>query len=458
MEKALMSGFPSKVLSSDEIKSLERQIFEQAEAGSQEAAWHTAEALRIAQHHQSEAAHALIKVVSAECLPAENAADVVSEIALSHATDPAILGQLGECLEAVRDIDDLNAPPPGHAAFDDVIARLETLAGEHAGKAEEETILRGLSTSARMMARHGDETAERCYRRLIELNQQKCSIHYNLGLFLKTRGRFAEGMAANQTAAGLADEETDSYQWNLGICATGAGEAEIALNVWKGMGQHIEMGRFGLPEGGYPQCKVKLAERPLAERSADLDDPGLEETIWIERLSPCHGIIRSVLFQDLGVDYGDVILIDGAPITYHTYGDTQYPVFPHLATLLRRNFQFFDFAGTQDEAGQLADASVDLPADALVYTHTESYQELCANCWRDPDVDHEHREALEKHVVTGRIAAPADFDPAQLLDQVDTAMAKRTTCQLYAPDLCAAAGLQDRALIEGRRYDLLTGN
>ena len=87
------------------------------------------------------------------------------------------------------------------------------------------------------------------------------------------------------------------------------------------MGQKIELGRFGLPEGRYSPCKVKLAERPLAERTADLDDPGAEETVWIERLSPCHGIIRSVLYGNLGVDYGDVILMDGAPITHHTYGE-----------------------------------------------------------------------------------------------------------------------------------------
>ncbi|MFX7640566.1 hypothetical protein ABTJ59_19895, partial [Acinetobacter baumannii] len=85
-----------------------------------------------------------------------------------------------------------------------------------------------------------------------------------------------------------------------------------------------------MPEGGYPACKVKLAERPLAERAADSDDPGQEETVWIERLSPCHGIIRSVLYGKLGVDYGDVILTDGAPITHHTYGEQQIPVFPHL--------------------------------------------------------------------------------------------------------------------------------
>ena len=149
------------------------------------------------------------------------------------------------------------------------------------------------------MARQRDGLAEQCYRLLVELDPERSSNHYNLGLFCKTRGRFREGMLANQEAARLADEPVEAYEWNLGICATGAGEAEIALDVWKRMGQKIEMGRFGLPDGGYPQCKVRLAERPLAERSAEDDDPGREETIWLQRLSPCHGIIRSVLNQDL---------------------------------------------------------------------------------------------------------------------------------------------------------------
>lgn len=453
-----MSGFPSKILSPGEIHSLEQEIFREAEAGREDAAWHTAQSLRNVQRHQPEAAQALLRAIDGHCLPADDAADVATEIAISHHEDTSLLGLLGQCLEAVRDIDDLNASPPDHAVYETVIEKLSALAERFKGLDQEETLLRGLSTSARMMARQRDETAERSYRKLIELDPQKCSNHYNLGLFLKTRGRFEEGMEANLTAVRLAEEETESYEWNLGICATGAGNGALALDVWKRMDQIIEMGRFGLPEGRYPQCKVKLAERPLAERGADLDDPGLEETIWIERLSPCHGIIRSVLFQGLGVDYGDVVLIDGAPITYHTYGDTQIPVFPHLATLVRNNYQFFDFAGTQDEAGQLADASIDLPGDTLVYSHTENYRNLCANCWRDPDVDHEHYGTLEKHVVTGRIAAPADADPAQLLDQLEAAVAKRAPCQLYAPDLSMAAGREQNASVNRRRFDLLTGN
>jgi tetratricopeptide (TPR) repeat protein len=339
-----------------------------------------------------------------------------------------------------------------------MVEKLDRSAKLHEGRPEQEQILRGLATAARMMARQRDMAAEDSLRRLTEINPRKSAHHYNLGLFYKTRGRFAEGVTANRTAASLSQEAVDSYEWNLGICATGAGNAETALDVWKRMGQKIELGRFGLPEGGYSACKVKLARRPLAERAADLDDPGEEETVWIERLSPCHGVIRSVLYRSLGVDYGDVILMDGAPITHHTYGEQQIPVFPHLATLLRRNYQFFDFAGTQETGRQLADMSDELDGDAVIYSHSESFKIMCANCWHNPDIDHADHEKMERHVVTGRIAAPPDIAPARLLDLIDKGIEKRRTCQLYAPDLCAAAGHSARERIDRRRFALLTDN
>jgi hypothetical protein len=451
-----MSSFPAEILSSERIESIEYDAIREAEAGRQEGAWQKLQPLRQAQQHQREAANSLLRIVGRPCLPIEGAADLLLEIAQSHLQDAEIVATIGECLQAACDIDDLNAAPPAHAVFHTVIERLATLAQEQMGLPGEEDILRGLATAARMPARQYDDIAESSYRRLVEINSQNDAHHYNLGLFFKTRGKFEEGMKSNQTAASLADETLDAYEWNLGICATGSGNGAVALNVWKRMAQEIEMGRFGLPEGSYPHVKVKVAQRPLAERSADLDDPGLEETIWIERLSPCHGIIRSVLYGDLGVDYGDVILIDGAPITHHTYGDQKVPVFPHLATLVRRNYKRYDFAGTQDEPRQLADADID--GDSVIYPHSEFVRHFCARCWRDPDVDHDHHEQVERRIVVGRIAAAPDVDPVKLLDQIDKALARRSGCQLYVPDLCLAAGYQARASVEKRRFDLLTGN
>ncbi|MDN5000588.1 prenyltransferase [Bradyrhizobium sp. GCM10027634] len=453
-----MLNGPSPVLSSDEIAAIVRDAVAEGQAGRQQAASQKIQPLRMAQRHQTEAAKALSWIVGERSLAREEAADVISEIADAYDHDTAILSELGLCLEAVRDIDDLNAAAPAHPIFRTMVEKLDRLAGPYEGKAEQEEILRGLATAARMMARQRDTIAEGSLRKLTEINPRKSAYHYNLGLFYKTRGRFAEGVTANRAAVGLSQEVIDSYEWNLGICATGAGNAETALDVWKRMGQKIELGRFGLPEGEYFGCKVRLAERPLAERAADLDDPGDEETVWIERLSPCHGIVRSVLYRKLGVDYGDVILMDGAPITYHTYGEQQIPVFPHLATLLRRNYRFFDFAGTQQTARQLADMSEELEGDSVIYSHSESMKIMCANCWRNPDINHADHEKMEKHVVTGRIAASPDIAPARLLDLIDQGIAKRENCQLYAPDLCAAAGQLARERTDRRRFALLTDN
>jgi tetratricopeptide (TPR) repeat protein len=441
-------------LTKDAIEKAKKHFIEEAEADRGDSAWEALQLLVRAQA-QEDVALTLVDLIDRGYLPRERSLEVLQEVHQAHRTNELLLGLLGNALERARDLDMLNAAPPESELFATVVDDLAALASKATGTDHEQALLSGLATAARMMARQRDELAESAYRRLLELEPDVAHTHYNVGLFLKTRGRFREGMEANQRAASLAKEPSEAIEWNLGICATGAREGATALQVWKRMEQKIEMGRFGLPEGTYPSCKVRLAERPLAGRTADSDDPGLEETIWIERLSPCHGIIRSVLYQRLGVDFGDVVLIDGAPITYHKYGDREVPVFPHLATLVRSNYQFFDFAGTQDGEHRIDSASADLDRDSVIYSHAEKVSFLCAGCWRDQDIDHEHGEREEKRVVHGRIAAPPNVAPDELLRQVDAAIARRTPCRIFAPDLCAAAGLADRAAFERRRFEML---
>ena len=445
-----------KALSDDRIEAIENAALDAARANDFDRAREELKPLMRAQRHQPEAARALIRVAGSYRLPVEAALEILAEVEAAHSADTELLSFVAAASEAAREIDFLNAAPPEHAMFlrvaDTLSNRLEAVRDTDA----EQDLLAGLATIARIVGRQRDAIAEHAYLRLIELEPERSSHHYNYGLFLKTRGRFAEGVATNQQAIQLAKEPAESYQWNLGICATGAGDGKTALKVWKGIGNKIEMGQFDLPDGGYPQCKVRLAQRPLAERDAATDDPGFEETIWIQRLSPCHGIVRSVLVQDLGVDYGDVVLTDGAPITYHRYGDDEVPVFPHLATIRRQGYRFYDFAGTQRNEGQLEDLSRGLSADAIIYSHTENYSEICSTCWNDPDVDHEQHDAETRSIVTGRIAAPPSIDAKQLLAELDAALAEDDDCRLYAPSLAIVAGETERASVEQRRFDMLS--
>ncbi len=433
-----------------------KQIHDEAvDASNSDESWKALAPLVKAQRSNEVAADALIDIVRKGHLTIEQSLEILDQIFDAHNDNDDIIILLGGAMEAGRDLDYLNDPPPYHPIFEKIIKRLSEMSLTISDKKKEALIVEALSCTARLMGRQYDDLAKKSYARLVELLPDTSWAHYNQGLFYKTRGQFAEGVKTNQKAIELADEISDSYQWNLGICATGSGQGEIALSVWKDIGNKVEMGRFGLPEGGYPSCKVRLAQRPLAERDCEHDDPGLEETIWVERLSPCHGIIRSVLYQNLGVDYGDVILFDGAPVTYHKYGDQQIPVFPHLATLRKNNYQFFDFAGTQENENELNDLSELLDKDAVIYSHTENYSVLCSICWRSEEIDHEHKEREKKHVVTGRIAAPADMKPEEILEKIDSALKGKPENRVFSPDLCRAAGLKDRAKIEERRFNLL---
>jgi len=453
-----MFRIPGKVVSPERIESIFDSVNAALDAEQPELAWKRLKPLRRAQAQQEDVAERLLDLVEQRRLPVERGLEMLEGIAEAHADNPMIIGQVGASTEGARDLDQLNLAAPAEPFFADLVRRIERLLDTVDEPKVEIQLLSGLATVARMTARQQDDAAERAYSRLTELSPQRSSTHYNYGLYLKTRGRFREGMQANQRAAALAAEPVEAYDWNLGICATGAGEAQTALAVWKRLGQKIAMGRYGLPEGGYPSCKVMLAERPLAERSAENDDPGLEETIWIERLSPCHGIVRSVLYQDLGVDYGDVVLMDGAPVTYHRYGDREVPVFPHLTTLVRNHYHFFDFAGTQEEAGQIDGLDRQLDGDVAVYSHSENFVTLCSSCFRDPGVDHQQHGADRHHVVTGRIAMPPDIEAGQLLEGLDALLAELGTCRLYAPALAEAAGQTERMQVDRRRYDMLTGN
>jgi hypothetical protein len=444
------------VLSSHDVDSIVEAVVACADAGDFDHAWASSTPLREGQGQQPYAAFALLHLVDRRAFDTPRCIDVVRSVFDAHARDDDMLAALGCALEAAHDLRFLNAAPPSDPVFRDVAERLRERAAAARGTDAESTLLSGLATAARLLGRAWDRDAESAYRRLIELRPKLWQSHYDLALFFKVRGRFAEGLAANQRAAALGGDD-ECVRWNLGICATGAREGAAALAVWKDLGQHVELGRFGLPEGEYPAVKVRLAAHPLAARGIDYDGPGIEETIWIERLSPCHGIVRSALFQDLGVDYGDVVLFDGAPVMHQTHGERQVPVFPHLVTLQRSGYRTWPFVGTQPRAGGIGDLSSRLPDDAVLYSHTEQLVLLCAQCSEGQSAHHAGHRQAEHHVVRGKLCAPPTVAPADLRAALDAAIAATAGVRVFVPALSQLLGDDARAEVEARRVRMIEG-
>lgn len=428
-----------------------------AQEGGPKAVLDVLDGLIAKQAGDRDAASDLVRILGEGVLPPDETARLFGAVFDAHRDDGALIAYMGGYMEEARDIDDLNAPPPDAPVFARMIARLTEIQLKNRGTEREKLVAEALAQTARLVARQHDDLAERTYRRLLELVPESSDAHYSYGLYCKTRGHFTEGVAANRRAIELHPSGgSEAARWNLGICATGAGDGQTAIEVWRAMGNKLEIADSGLPEGGYPACKVRVAQRPLAERGADNDDPGLQENIWVQRLSPCHGIVRSVMYSpEIGTDYGDTILFDGAPITYHLYGDKQIAVFPHLVTLKRGKFRFYDFAATQGEGDAVNAANDRLDANVYVYSHTTSVYHLCSNCWRDESVQHERHETEEHKVIHGRIAVHPDIPPAEALARIDAAYEGLTGARLFSPDLCDAAGQPERATLERRRFEML---
>jgi len=462
---------PQPELSAERLDELVRAALSHAEHGASDLAWACVQPMVQAQAEQPTVAEALLHVVACDVFDRPTSATVVRAVFDAHEHEPDVVARVGGVLESVHDIRFLNDAPPSDPLYQRVGERLVEMANAVAGgdgedeggesvedAAKEARILRGLACVARVLGRSWDDVAEHSRLRLVALEPGRWEDHYDLGLFYKMRGRFAEGLVANRCAAALGGDQDDAVAWNTGICATGAREAMIAQQVWTRLGLEVELGRFGLPEGRFAQVKVRLAERPLAERTADAeaDDPGLEESVWVERLSPCHGVIRSALMQELGVDYGDVVLFDGAPIAHHKHGDVEVPVFPHLATLVHAGYHVFPFTGTQARKGQIADLSERLANDAVLYVHTEQMITLCKDCWQNPELDHAHGTA-EHVVVSGKLCAPPSIGPRELLASLDAAVEAEGGVSVLVPELCRAAGESERSDVEARRMVMLGG-
>jgi len=68
---------------------------------------------------------------------------------------------------------------------------------------------------------------------------------------------------------------------------------------------------------GLPPMQVRvLAKGPGTGPNATVPDSSVSfELVWVAPLSPCHGVVQSATFREAPIDYGDVVLWDGAPVS-----------------------------------------------------------------------------------------------------------------------------------------------
>jgi hypothetical protein len=260
-----------------------------------------------------------------------------------------------------------------------------------------------LADALRMMGPDRDDEALKAYQLALTIDGSRGAWWFQLGLLHKWRGRFREGLEANQKALTRGGPERASW-WNLAICATALGEGARALEAWQKLGVPAQLAPSGMPlVPDMPPMQLRVATLGEDVGQNDPLPPGVVtfEVLWVQPLSPCHGVVQSPTARKASVDYGDLVLWDGAPVHMNKIDDRAVPVFPLLSLLKQGGERRLRFVGMQKTAGLIDSVADELGDDVSL-------------------VVFDRRGGSEGELFYGKLLVPA----SQELRAVETALAR----------------------------------
>jgi hypothetical protein len=282
-----------------------------------------------------------------------------------------------------------------------------------------------MADGLRMMGPEYDEDALTAYKVALAIDDSKGSWWFHLGLFYKWRGRFKEGLDANQRAYARLGAQKPIL-WNLALCATALGEGKLALEAWEKLGIQGTVSASGMPSvADIPPMQVRVATLGEDVGRNDPLPPQVVtfEVLWVQPLSPCHGVVQTPTVRKANVDYGDMVLWDGAPVRVHEVDGRPVPVFPLLSILRPGDERRLRFVGMQKQRGAVQALAAELGPDITSVVFDE-------RCSADGSAN----------LFYGKLIAPASVDLAELRQKLEAGVRTRQGLTLAVPRLYELLG------------------
>lgn len=397
---------------------------EQVSAGNLPLAWESAASFLSEVGKDREAALAFAELLSAD--PSYGESLTFSERVLgAFGTDAEIVIRLSAALLRVAERRPGDEPPfiqgPAHFVAGACQKAFEALSSAQRTDPQLGGYLQlNMADGLRMMGPEYDEDALTAYKIALAIDDSNGNWWFHLGLFHKWRGRFREGLAANQKAfARLGPQKP--VLWNIALCATALGEGRLALDAWEKLGLKGELSAAGMPMiQGIPSMQVRVAT--LGE-DVGRNDPlpanvVTFEVLWVEPLSPCHGVVRTPTVRKANVDFGDSVLWDGAPVRVHAVEGRPVPVFPLLSILRPGDERRLRFVGMQKTPGMIQALASELGEDvqAVVFDEREN-------------------EDKSSHLFYGKLLIPAAINLKDVQGAIEKGLRSRAGLTLAIPKL-----------------------
>jgi tetratricopeptide (TPR) repeat protein len=406
----------------------ERAI-ELASAGNTSQAWQEAAAFLPQLGTDREAALAFCALLEAD--PAYPEALPESERVLAaFGSEPALVIRLTAALLRVAEQRPADEPPftqgPAHLVAGACQRCFEGLSSAQRTDPNVGGYLQlNMADGLRMMGPEYDDDALKAYKLALTIDDSKGGWWFHLGLFYKWRGRFREGLDANQRAYARLGAQRPVL-WNLAVCATALGEGKLALEAWEKLGIRGNLTSSGMPSvEGIPPMQVRVATVGEDTGRNDPLPPNVVtfEVLWVQPFSPCHGVVHTPTVRRANVDFGDVVLWDGAPARMNTIDGRPVPVFPLLSILRPGDEKRLRFVGMQKQRGAVQELAKRLGEDVnLVIFDERSTAEGDSNLFY------------------GKLILPATCELAQVRRDLEDGLRARPGLTLAIPQLYELLG------------------
>ncbi len=365
--------------------------------------------------------------------------------------DADVVVAAARALIARAELTAFDAPAPDRAAgiAERALARVVAARGDAASPA----LLLLHANALRLEGPAHDEEAERAFARALDAMPGDAGAWFDAGLFHKVRGRFERALEATERARALGGEDK-RVLWNVAICATALGRGTDAARAWRALGLPAEVNRAGMPVvEGLPSVEVRAPSRGAGFVGGPIDDRAFGfEVVRVAPLSPCHGVVETPTLRDAPIDYGDVVVWDGAPVSVRDVGGVPVPRFPLLAILRRGDEARMRFVALEQDTGQTEALERALPDGVRVFVLEARVESICARCASgEAFTPHAHEPPDDHRVVHGKLVVPSGVDLAEVARSLDDAL-RPGAVKLAVPELYDALGDAARAGREHQAY------
>jgi hypothetical protein len=263
----------------------------------------------------------------------------------------------------------------------------------------------------------------------------------DLGVLHKRARRFRAALTAFERARSKLGDARPLL-FHIALCAIATGEHAVARDALSKLGFRVEgADRPLVPD--LPETRIRLSTLGTGHTGFATvpDEAAGFERAWIQPLSPVHGVVRTPTHREAIADFGDVVLVDPAPVAFVNEDGARRPVLGVLAMLAPGDERRFRFLALEQREGQTATFGAALPEGCTFYLHGTRIEQLCPRCAAGETLTkHEHLPAEEHRATFGKIIVPAAVSLTDVRDAIDRARGASPGVLFSIPTLHEALG------------------